>query len=78
MPMRVSYVEGEKRNPEKDGIFFLESVETEVGECVWRLADVKENREMLGKGRPFGRKQKDWRLQIPFGMLKKVTLYLEY
>ncbi|OVA00826.1 Protein kinase domain [Macleaya cordata] len=71
MPMRVSYVEEENKNPQKDGIFLLESVETESGECVWRMADVKENRDLLGKGRPLGRKQKDWRLRVPFGMLKK-------
>ncbi|KAI3867420.1 hypothetical protein MKX03_036547 [Papaver bracteatum] len=78
LPMRVSYVEEENKKPVKDGVFFLESVESESEECVWRLANVKENRDMLGKGRPFGRKQKDWRLRVPFKMLKKVMLYVDY
>ncbi|KAI3976720.1 hypothetical protein MKX01_008578 [Papaver californicum] len=78
LPMRVSYVEEENKKPVKDGVFFLESVETESEECVWRLADVKASRDMLGKGRPFSRKQKDWRLQVSFKMLKKVMLYVDY
>lgn len=79
MPMRVSYVDDvEARCPEKNGIFFLESNETESGSCVWRLADVKENRDLSAKGRPLSRKQKDWRLKLPYGMFKKITLYLDY
>ena len=76
MPMRVSYVE--EVGPEKNGVFYLVSVETESGSCVWRLADVKENRDPSAKGRPLSRKQKDWRLKLPYAMFKKVTLYLDY
>ncbi|KAF9591558.1 hypothetical protein IFM89_004612 [Coptis chinensis] len=80
MPMRVSYVENnaEPKAQQKDGVFFLESVETEVEQCVWKLADVKENRDPLSKGRPMSRKWKDWRLKLPFESVKMVTLYLEY
>lgn len=78
MPMRVSYVEDvDTKCPEKIGIFYLDAIETEPGSCVWRLADVKENRDPAAKGRPFSRKQKDWRLILPYVMVKKVTLYLD-
>jgi len=83
MAMRVQYlVEGDsnldsKQNLLKDGIFLLESVDTQAEHCVWKLADVKENRAEAGKGRPLNRKQKDWRLQTLFTSVKKVTLYLD-
>jgi len=77
-PMVVTYVEGdsEAKQQEKSGVFFLDSTETETEHCVWKLADVKENRDPASKGRPLSRKQKDWRLKLPYSMLKKVTLYL--
>ncbi|MFS8017890.1 putative ribosome maturation factor RimP [Helianthus anomalus] len=79
MAMRVKYVENDDpRSPGKEGIFFLESIETESGSCVWRLADVKENRDPASKGRPMTRKQKDWRLNLPYEKLEQVTLYLDY
>ncbi|KAL6983317.1 hypothetical protein U1Q18_016706 [Sarracenia purpurea var. burkii] len=79
MPMRVSYVENlEAKCQEKNGVFFLDSVKTESGRCVWRLVDVKENRDPSAKGRPLSRKQKDWRLELPYAMFKRVTLYLDY
>ncbi|GMH01796.1 hypothetical protein Nepgr_003635 [Nepenthes gracilis] len=79
-PMQVCYVEGdiEAKFQEKIGVFLLDSIETETGHCVWKLADVRENRNPLSKGRPFSRKQKDWRLKLPHQNLKKVTLYLEF
>lgn len=77
MIMRVIYAESsDTRSPLKDGVFLLESVETEAGCCIWRLADVKENRDPSAKGRPLSRKQKDWRLKLPYDMFKKVSLYL--
>ncbi|KAJ9549002.1 hypothetical protein OSB04_021545 [Centaurea solstitialis] len=79
MAMRVVYVErGDRGHVEKEGVFFLESMEAEAGRCIWRLADVKENRDPSAKGRPFTRKQKDWRLELPFEMIQQVTLYLDY
>ncbi|KAI8539399.1 hypothetical protein RHMOL_Rhmol09G0180100 [Rhododendron molle] len=79
MPMRVDYIEDQDaRSPEKFGVFYLESIETETGRCVWRLADVKENRDPSAKGRPLSRKLKDWRLDLPYAMFKRVTLYLDY
>ncbi|KAL8228991.1 hypothetical protein R6Q57_013891 [Mikania cordata] len=79
MAMRVKYVKhDDPRSSEEEGIFFLESVEMESGSCVWRLADVKENRDPTSKGRPLTRKQKDWKLKLPYEMLKQVTLYLDY
>ncbi|KAJ8548031.1 hypothetical protein K7X08_021267 [Anisodus acutangulus] len=79
MPMRVSYIEElNSRNIEKNGIFFMESIDAESGSCVWKLADVKENRDPAAKGRPLSRKQKDWRLRLPYATVKRVTLYLDY
>lgn len=77
MPMRVCYPEDvESSCLEKDGMFLLESIEKESESCVWKLADVKENRDPQSKGRPLSRKQKDWRLNLPFNMHGRVTLYL--
>lgn len=77
--MRVSYIEEiNSRSVEKNGIFVMESVDAESGSCVWKLADVKENRDPAAKGRPLSRKMKDWRLRLPYAMVKKVTLYLNY
>ncbi|CAN6165173.1 unnamed protein product [Urochloa humidicola] len=83
MAMRVQYLaEGDndlvsKQNLLKDGVFLLESVDTQAEHCIWKLADVKENRAEAGKGRPLNRKQRDWRLQTSFTSVKKVTLYLD-
>ncbi|KAL1317494.1 hypothetical protein HN51_069819 [Arachis hypogaea] len=78
MPMRVHYTENtESNSTEEDGVFLLESIEKESEVCVWKLADVKENRDPLRKGKPLSRKQKDWRLELPFNMHRMVTLYLD-
>lgn len=82
MAMRVQYlVEGDdlvsKQILQKDGIFLLELVDIQAEHCVWKLADVKENRAEAGKGRPLSRKQRDWRLQTSFKAVKKATLYLD-
>ncbi|TKY69561.1 Ribosome maturation factor RimP [Spatholobus suberectus] len=79
MPMRVYYTENIGANcPERDGVFLLDSIEKDSEMCVWKLADVKENRDPLRKGRPLSRKQKDWRLKLPFNLHRMVILYLEY
>uniref|UniRef100_A0A0D9WVL9 DUF7912 domain-containing protein n=1 Tax=Leersia perrieri TaxID=77586 RepID=A0A0D9WVL9_9ORYZ len=82
MAMRVQYlVEGDdlvsKQILQKDGIFLLESVDIQAEHCTWKLANVKENRDEGGKGRPLNRKQRDWRLQTSFKAVKKATLYLD-
>ncbi|KAK9707166.1 hypothetical protein RND81_07G177000 [Saponaria officinalis] len=80
-PMVVSYFEETDTQPktqEKTRVFFLDSIETETEHCVWKLADVRENRDPASKGRPLNRKQRDWRLKLPYKMLKKVSLYLEF
>lgn len=78
MPMRVCYIENIESNcPEEDGVFLLDSIDEDLEICVWKLANVKENRDPLRKGRPLSRKQKDWRLNLPFNMHRMVTLYLE-
>lgn len=79
MPMRVIYVENlEAQCSEKNGVFLLDSIENESGCCVWKLADVKENRDPAAKGRPMSRKLKDWRLRLPYDMVKRVTIFLDY
>ncbi|KAM3385964.1 hypothetical protein ACQJBY_009557 [Aegilops geniculata] len=77
MAMRVQYLaEGDGLvSDQMDGIFMLESVDIQAEHCVWKLADVNENR--AGKGRPLNRKQKDWRLQTSFDAVMKATLYLD-
>ncbi|MFS8032970.1 hypothetical protein Hanom_Chr17g01563991 [Helianthus anomalus] len=75
MAMQVKYADS--KSMKKEGIFFLESIEMDSGSCVWRLADVKENRHPSAKGRPLTRKQKDWRLKLPYEMLEQVTLYIK-
>ncbi|CAL9077133.1 uncharacterized protein LOC103982956 [Musa acuminata AAA Group] len=80
MPVRVQYLEEEeaaesKRHQQKVGVFLIELIDADARQCVWKLADVRENRAESGKGRPLSRKQRDWRLQLPFKAVKKVTLY---
>ncbi|KAK4384130.1 Ribosome maturation factor RimP [Sesamum angolense] len=51
MPMVVSYLQGsDSRCPEKNGVYFLDTIETESRCCVWKLADVRENRDPSAKG----------------------------
>lgn len=80
MPLKVKYleeaVEPKPFGQEKDGVFLIDSFNIEAGQCVWKLADVRENRGEAGKGRGLSKKQKDWRLELPFGAIKMVTLYL--
>lgn len=77
--MMVCYVEEvESKCHEKNGVFLLDSIETESESCVWKLADVRENRDPLGKGRPLSRQRKDWRLKLPYAMVKRVSLYINF
>ena len=76
MAMRVYYSEdAESNSTEKTGVFLLDSIEQE--NCVWKLADVKENRDPGSKGRPFSRKQRYWRLKLPFDRHGMTMMYLE-
>ncbi|XP_021292625.1 uncharacterized protein LOC110422916 [Herrania umbratica] len=78
MAMRVCYVEdGESNCTEKSGVFILDSIETELENCIWKLADVKENRDPNSKGRPFCRKRRDWRLKLSFDKHRMIMLHLE-
>lgn len=79
LPMRVQYLEenlDSKHHQQKGGVFMLESIDSDTAHCIWKLADVKENRAEAGKGRPLSRKQKDRRLRLPFEVIKRVTFYL--
>ncbi|XP_051146280.1 uncharacterized protein LOC127261896 [Andrographis paniculata] len=76
MPMVVTYLQDS--GPSKSGVYFLDSIEAETGCCIWKLADVRENRDPAAKGRPLNRKQKDSRLKLPYLMIKQVTLYISY
>lgn len=59
----------------RKGVFILDSMDTNAGECTWKLADVKENRDPLRKGRPMSKKQKEWRLTLPFEMIERLTFH---
>lgn len=77
MPMRVCYTEkGAEFRQMENGVFLLDSIDLESENCVWKLANVKENRDPLSKGRPLSREKRDWRLTLPYAMCKKVTLYV--
>ena len=77
--MYVRYLEetAESGSQGQDGIFHLDSVEMESGYSTWKLANVKLNRQLLGKGRALNKKQRQWRLRVPFASLVVVRLYLE-
>ncbi|XP_014522408.1 uncharacterized protein LOC106778917 isoform X2 [Vigna radiata var. radiata] len=77
-PMYVKYViSNDPNNPaaESEGVFMLESFDLETKCCTWGLADVKVNRQKSGKGRPLNKKQREWRLSIPFDSLRFVRLH---
>ncbi|XP_031478999.1 uncharacterized protein LOC116249839 [Nymphaea colorata] len=77
-PMYVRYVteaSGTSSAIEQDGVFNLDSVDYEARACTWRMANVRKNREKLGKGRSLSKKQKEWRLTIPFETLRLVRLH---
>ncbi|VFQ85447.1 unnamed protein product [Cuscuta campestris] len=79
MPMRVSFVgEDESQGAEDSKILLLDCIDAELGKCVWKLVDVKENRDPSAKGRPLSRKQKDWRLSLSYNMIKQVTLFISH
>lgn len=81
MPMYVSYMQ---ENPEtkmqelNEKVLQLDSVDIESKQCVWKLANVRENRDVHGKGRPLNKKQNDWRLTLSFDSVERVTMYLDY
>ncbi|XP_010415553.1 PREDICTED: uncharacterized protein LOC104701546 [Camelina sativa] len=78
MAMTVSYVEEtNSRTAVKSAVFLLESIDAESDKCVWKLADVRENRDPESKGRPLSRKQKDLRITLPFTAHRKISLYLD-
>ena len=75
VPLVVDYkVDNDERSTRCLGYFLLDAVEPESRLAVWKLADVKENR--TGKGRPFNRQQRDWRLKLPFHLIASVRLYV--
>ncbi|KAK8957545.1 hypothetical protein KSP39_PZI000455 [Platanthera zijinensis] len=81
MAMWVRYLE-ENENPGQhkqpvERVLVFESMEGGAECCVFKLADVKENRAELGKGRPLTRKLKDWRLGLPFKSILRIKLYLD-
>lgn len=74
MVMWVHYI-NESQSP-MERVLMLESVNGDANHCIFKLADVKENRAMLGKGRPLSRRLKDWRLNVPFKSILRIKLYL--
>ncbi|KAG0473808.1 hypothetical protein HPP92_015665 [Vanilla planifolia] len=81
MAMWVCYLE-ETEDPKQqekhvEKVLILESLNCETERCIFKLANVKENRAKLGKGRPLSKKQKDWRLDIPFKSILRIKLYID-
>ncbi|KAL0909878.1 hypothetical protein M5K25_020787 [Dendrobium thyrsiflorum] len=77
-PMYVKYTTMDAETgaiEEADGVFSLISFDLEGAHCIWGIADVKINRQKTGKGRPLSKKQRQWRLQIPFESLRLVRLH---
>ncbi len=83
LPMYVRYLEsGEEKETEaeakeKDGILELESVDTERGSSVWKLATVRINCKLVGKGRGLNKKNREWRQHLPFDSIRLVRLYID-
>lgn len=83
LPMFVRYIEkisdqgSEGSAAEKDAVLELESLQIESGKSVWKLANVRLNRELAGKGRGLNKKQKEWRTEVPLSSLRLVRLYLD-
>ncbi|MCO5601219.1 hypothetical protein L7F22_055338 [Adiantum nelumboides] len=83
LPMLVRYEEAQENESTKpspvvkDSILQLATVETELGKSVWKLANVRVNRDQAVKGRGLTRKQKEWRLEVPFSSLRLVRLYMD-
>ena len=81
LPMYVRYIESSSdtsaETVEKDGILELELVNMEAGFAKWKLADVRLNRELAGKGRGLNKKQRDWRIDLPFESIQLVRLYID-
>lgn len=79
LPMYVSYIEtsSDSSSEEKDGILELESFDVESGSAKWKLANVRLNRDLAGKGRGMNRKQRDWRLDLSFENTRMVRLYID-
>lgn len=77
-PMYVKYTTMDAETGtihEADGVFSLIFFDLETAQCTWGIADVKINRVRAGKGRPLSKKQRQWRLQIPFDSLCLVRLH---
>lgn len=83
LPMLVRYVEelGDESTKSgavvKDAILELASFEIESGKSLWKLANVRANRDQAGKGRGLTKKQKEWRTELPLSSLRLVRLYMD-
>ncbi|KAH7294185.1 hypothetical protein KP509_28G059800 [Ceratopteris richardii] len=83
LPMLVKYeevsdTENARSHPVlKDCILELMSLDTESGKSVWKLANVRANREQAGKGRGLTKKQRECRMVLPLSSLRLVRLYMD-
>ncbi|CAI5462395.1 unnamed protein product [Closterium sp. Yama58-4] len=60
-------------------ILSLVEVDEEERVTIWRVADVRLNRELYGgKGRPLSRKNRERRITVPFADILVVRIYLDY
>eukprot|EP00850_Spirogloea_muscicola_P003716 SM000015S01216 [mRNA] locus=s15:575285:577485:- [translate_table: standard] len=81
LPMYVWYTEapegGTGTSADKEEILDLVDLDEASETAVFRLADVRVNREKAGKGRGLTKKQKERRVSLEYADLKLVRLYLE-
>ncbi|PKA50890.1 hypothetical protein AXF42_Ash007545 [Apostasia shenzhenica] len=81
MPMEVHYIEENqetKKQQQAEKVLMLESIDAEAEICVFKLANAKENRGEVEKGRTMSRKQRDRRLKLPFKSISKIKLYVRF
>ena len=82
LTMRVTYVE--PGDADADGkttfstkVMLLTDLDEEQGSCIWKLADVAENRPQAKKGQGMNKKQKEWRLELPIANVTKANLFID-
>lgn len=62
---------------EEEEILELVGVDEESGSATWKVANVRINREVAGKGRGLTKKQRERRMQVLFGDVEIVRVYVD-
>ena len=80
LPMYVKYrqrVEDGKVEEEEEEILELVGVDEESGSATWKVANVRINREVAGKGRGLTKKQRERRIRVLFGDIMIVRVFVD-